>query len=767
MIRRRLWIMLLAFILLAFMLLAIPAVASGETPYDITSIDGSAVALISNSWLSFEIVDQAEAGTTLHLEIAEDAAPAPGHYFTGEFTVDGVSLGAEVLEEGISYITSFSMPEKPVNVCAVQAEQKSITLNFTENASGELTADAMGQLDEMSTFADTGIFLWNEGNDEFIDLDISGVPDLAVADSESGTSYTLTLLPEADACGRYSFTFDGPTQRWAAVTMIFPDLGEPDFTLPASVSAIEESTFAGAAMTTVYIPDGCTSIGAYAFANCASLTKIRIPSGCVVDEHAFDGCGRVLVFAAMGSTAQTFCASSRNCAFVNDTGVYEHGNLAVRPVYTIRFLNDDGSVLDSCPIKRNEMPCFSGNTPEKATDQKYTYTFAGWTPEITEATGDADYTACYTPTLRKYTIRFLNVDGTVLDSCQVAWGETPSYKQDTPERVADQKYTYTFAGWTPEITEVTGDANYTACYTPTLRKYTIRFLDVDGTVLKENEVSYGDTPIVPDNPAAIRSGNGVTYDFHGWAPDVTAVSGGADYMAVYGTDTTLNVTLYTITFYDDDGVTVIGTTKLYAKDTPAAQIVTPTVPTKSGCTFVGWIPELADVTRKAAYTAIYQSNSSPGDDPNVDPGESYEDRGSVEVRTLNTDDDEYDDIAGKIDAFDVDAIDDVTEAAIFNCIDPDCNSYEMIYIEGWKITNAVIADTNTVTFGCPSDYNIQIDTRLAVLICIYGAEDEVSTWISSGNFCEQGIVKTNLSSETSNAIKNNKVFIAAFFVGSD
>jgi hypothetical protein len=48
--------------------------------------------------------------------------------------------------------------------------------------------------------------------------------------------------------------------------------------------------------------------------------------------------------------------------------------------------------------------------PTKAATVGYTYTFAGWSPDIANVTADATYRATYTPVANKYTITF-NPDG--------------------------------------------------------------------------------------------------------------------------------------------------------------------------------------------------------------------------------------------------------------------------------------------------------------------------------------------------------------------
>ena len=94
--------------------------------------------------------------------------------------------------------------------------------------------------------------------------------------------------------------------------------GTPDCVIPAGVTAIEANAFEGIAATIVKIPTNCTSIGDYAFKDCAHLTQIRIPAGCALGADVFDGCAKVYVFGMTGSPAEAYCLSHSNCVFVVD-----------------------------------------------------------------------------------------------------------------------------------------------------------------------------------------------------------------------------------------------------------------------------------------------------------------------------------------------------------------------------------------------------------------------------------------------------------------
>ena len=96
-----------------------------------------------------------------------------------------------------------------------------------------------------------------------------------------------------------------------------PVFGTPDFTLPASLTAVEEEAFAGIAASAVDVPASCASICACAFRNCPNLTQIRIPADCELGTDVFAGCEIVYVFGAPGSSAEAYCQSHVNCVFVS------------------------------------------------------------------------------------------------------------------------------------------------------------------------------------------------------------------------------------------------------------------------------------------------------------------------------------------------------------------------------------------------------------------------------------------------------------------
>ena len=267
-------------------------------------------------------------------------------------------------------------------------------------------------------------------------------------------------------------------------------------------------------------------------------------------------------------------------------------------LFTITWLNEDGSLIDQTTVEYGATPAHANINKESTT--QYTFTFLGWTPELNSVTGDATYTAVFDTTVNTYTVTWLNSDNSPLDQSVVEYGAMPAHADINKESTAE--YTFTFRGWTPELSSVTGDATYTAVFDTTVNTYTVTWLNSDNSPLYQEEVAYGETPVYTGETPTQESTAEYTYTFVGWDSDPAPVTGAAIYKAVYSS----NKNSYTVTFYFEDGVTVLDSQVLEYGETPSTSLI----PSKNDeehyyYTFIGWSPEITPVTGDASYTPVF------------------------------------------------------------------------------------------------------------------------------------------------------------------
>ena len=153
-------------------------------------------------------------------------------------------------------------------------------------------------------------------------------------------------------------------------------------------------------------------------------------------------------------------------------------------------------------------------------------------------------------------IFFCNVNyyngSTLLYSETVGVGKNGTYVGSTPTKASDAQYSYTFSGWSngtddntvdnDALTNIIADRNVYACFTSTLRKYTITFVkasdDGGGTLQTINNVDYGTTITAASSytgsTPTTTKGSATDYPFKGWDPASATVTGNTTFTAKFG-----------------------------------------------------------------------------------------------------------------------------------------------------------------------------------------------------------------------------------------
>lgn len=180
----------------------------------------------------------------------------------------------------------------------------------------------------------------------------------------------------------------------------------------------------------------------------------------------------------------TFYGWSPNIGPISGDQTYNPEFTQTLRQYTVTFVNYDGAMLQQTTEDYGTTPQYTYATPTKSDDAQYTYTFSGWDLEISPVTGDQTYTAQYESTVRQYEITFLNEDGTLFYRAEFDYGEMPQ-TPTLPTKEADAQHSYTFAGWSPTPTAVTGATSYTATFSSEVITYSLTVTSDDsdhGTV---------------------------------------------------------------------------------------------------------------------------------------------------------------------------------------------------------------------------------------------------------------------------------------------
>lgn len=268
--------------------------------------------------------------------------------------------------------------------------------------------------------------------------------------------------------------------------------------------------------------------------------------------------------------------------------------------YNIIFINEGGDEIERHLLTHNELPvCENAPTRTGFTLQ--------WEPALAAVTGDATYRATWLevpPT--EYEIRFVDYDGTELQSESVEVGELPEYNGAEPVKkqtdyTSNKEFSYIFDHWSPTVTRVTQAMTYTAVYREEAKTYTVTFKNEDNSVIETRSYHYGETPVCTNPPTKPNTAEW-TYQLT-WTPQIQTVMANAEYKADF--ETLKQKNKYAVTLQcSPAGAAVLSGGGLYEYNA-SATAVTVTATPNEGYNFLGWSDSQGglNTTRQIAVTA--------------------------------------------------------------------------------------------------------------------------------------------------------------------
>ncbi|MDY0143733.1 MAG: InlB B-repeat-containing protein [Bacteroidales bacterium] len=170
----------------------------------------------------------------------------------------------------------------------------------------------------------------------------------------------------------------------------------------------------------------------------------------------------------------------------NNQTYYAQFEQVVNNYFKVTWKNYDGTILEiDEKVLEGSIPIYNGIVPARPEDAQATYSFDKWTPNVSGIYDDITYVATFKLDIKKYVITWeLYIDWTkpitILQQKSVSYGEIPVYTGPTPTKPREYyepnfyRWLYkdfTFAGWSPAITSVTGEKTYRAVFSETIAYY--------------------------------------------------------------------------------------------------------------------------------------------------------------------------------------------------------------------------------------------------------------------------------------------------------
>lgn len=251
------------------------------------------------------------------------------------------------------------------------------------------------------------------------------------------------------------------------------------------------------------------------------------------------------------------------------------GDLVVKAIYIVTFLDYDGTVLATEEVNYKE----SATAPIDPVREGYDFT--GWSHSFDEVTSNLVITAKYK--IKEFTVSFVDSNYELIGEVQTVKFGGSATAPTAPELVGHK-----FSKWDNSFINVTSNLTIKALYD--INKYEVIFLDYDGTLIEKQVVDYMTSAVAPSNPTRVG------YNFITWNSSFENITSDLIVIAQY------KIRQFTVVFVDSTD-TPIGNPQTINYGGTA---VAPDAPKLEGKTFKKWDKSFTNVINNLTVKAIYE-----------------------------------------------------------------------------------------------------------------------------------------------------------------
>lgn len=199
--------------------------------------------------------------------------------------------------------------------------------------------------------------------------------------------------------------------------------------------------------------------------------------------------------------------------------------------HIVVFQDEEGNVLKTAFVSDEEAALPPEMPEKKGESAHHEIKFQGWDKDISCVRENLVVKAVYKEVPKEYLVMYFHENGKLLGTETVPYAQAAA-RPYHPQKPQTERYDYIFKGWNNDLSHIEKDTMAKAVFEERERSFVVRFFHEDGTLLKEEEVLYGQAPQPPENPEK-QPDEVWHYIFDGWDRTFNTITEDTEIYAVF------------------------------------------------------------------------------------------------------------------------------------------------------------------------------------------------------------------------------------------